>query len=298
MAKLTLNTIDKDKINNNAGTIVMSNTTYTIGFVKRASIELNDKFSSLFGINNSVLESIIRDMRANGYDRSQPLIIWKEKGILIDGHTRFKATEIVEIDDIPAIYLSFKDDGEVLDYMYKLQFSRRNITDSELISLIPKALEYYVKSYGEGSKADYLRERFITLSESKAKQIVVVLERASDEDITRIKNGELSIYQIYMSCKNSYLDTDKACVDVDDKDEVKEDVKATEDNRDDYDIISIYAKQFIRYDDQGAFYMFIPNEGKEIKIFTLHDEFNNDVIKDKFKEFIERKVINHIDNDV
>ncbi len=280
-----------------------SDETYAITTMKTDRIKLNDQFVSLFNIDSLVLDSIVNDIRINGYDMSQPVVVWKEKCILIDGHTRLKAVEILGIEDISVIYHSFKNENEALKHAYKLQFNRRNITDSNLIDLIPKVLEPYIKSYGEGSKADFIRERFTTLSESKAKQILVVLDRATQEDIDKIRNNEVSIYQTYMSYKNTYIEYQDSC-----DDECVSNLGVDIENRNDgsetsdHQFASVlkilhYQDSSIRCDAEGNFYLFVGEQNDEVKILKLQKEFNSWNIKDKLKSFLQKIVAEDEVND-
>ncbi len=83
------------------------------------------------------------------------------------------------------------------DYIHRLQFHRRNIDNSILIKLIIEALPYYEKKYGNGSKADFIMKKFIRLSETKAKQAIIVAENAEQADIIKILHNEATIRAIY-----------------------------------------------------------------------------------------------------
>ena len=198
MAKPRYAGIDADNLNSNAPKegFIESFTESGVSMIKTSTVKTAEPFLSLFPINEDVLQSVIASMREKGFDPSQPLIIWREKKILLDGHTRLKSALTVGIDKVPVIYLSFGSEEAALDYMYHLQFSRRNVTDSELVPLAIRAMEKYEKKYGEGSKAEFLVKRFPGLSLAKAKQLSVVLDKA-DESITDIINGTKTIYNVY-----------------------------------------------------------------------------------------------------
>ena len=59
---------------------------------KLITIEL---FEGLFPVDNKILTAICEHMLENGYDESQPIIIWKGKKIVVDGHTRLLAAKNV-----------------------------------------------------------------------------------------------------------------------------------------------------------------------------------------------------------
>ena len=81
----------------------------------------NEEYNDL---ESSLLEEGCRDS----------LIIWKEKGILVDGHNRY---DICTRNNIPfrVSEKSFKDKDAVMDWMDKNQLARRNLT-SEQASLL------------------------------------------------------------------------------------------------------------------------------------------------------------------
>lgn len=94
-------------------------------------------------------------MRKNGYDDAMPVIIWKEKDVLIDGHTRLRAAKAAGISSIPAVYASFENEESALDYMHRIQFNRRNITDADPIKLIINAIPQYEKGMAKAVKQNF-----------------------------------------------------------------------------------------------------------------------------------------------
>lgn len=75
-------------------------------------------------------------MKKRGFDNSQPLLIWKEREILIDGHTRLKAAQEAGRNHVPVYEKSFESESEALEYTIHLQKDRRNLTDAELYACI------------------------------------------------------------------------------------------------------------------------------------------------------------------
>lgn len=80
-----------------------------------------------------------------------PLVIWKEKNAIVDGHNRFKAAKVLGLskDKVPNIQKSFKDIEEVKEWMLRNQLGRRNLT--------PQRFDYYLgKLYNQtkGTKKD------------------------------------------------------------------------------------------------------------------------------------------------
>ncbi len=169
-----------------------------------------EPFEGLFAMRDDVLTALRDDMVANGFNPLCPLVLWhgghNGLSVLIDGHTRLAAAKAAELDNVYVAYATFRDEEAALDYVYRTQFARRNVTDAELITLAQKALERYVKQYGQGSKADYLVKRFPTLSLTKAKRIYYLVENASKEDLKGIAHGEITINHLHESMKSGEKD--------------------------------------------------------------------------------------------
>lgn len=242
----------------------------SVKMVQTTDIVTAEPFIGLYKIKEEVLGAIVENMKDQGFDDNQPVIIWKERNILIDGHTRLKASTLVGIKSIPAFYASFKTEDEALEYMHRIQFNRRNINDADLIRLIKEALPKYEKKYGEGSKAEFLAKRFIGLSEGKAKQSLVVAEKATEEDVAAIEEGLTSIYQIYMKLNKE-------------KKEPKEKVSANffEDDGE---------KRIIRTDDNGVFYFRDYEKMKELKAFVLPVFMNSPRVRERILQVIEEEL--------
>jgi hypothetical protein len=80
-----------------------------------------------------------------------PLIIWKEKNAIVDGHTRNKIAKLLELpkEKVPTIMKSFTDIDAVKEWMLRNQLGRRNLT--------PQRFDYYIgKLYNQtkGTKKD------------------------------------------------------------------------------------------------------------------------------------------------
>ena len=53
-------------------------------------IQIDPEFAKSFTIDKNVLDKIKKSMQENGFDESQPIVVWEteRKFILVDGHTR------------------------------------------------------------------------------------------------------------------------------------------------------------------------------------------------------------------
>ena len=127
MAKLTIN---ERVAGANSGTEHLSKE------INLDKIITSPTFAGLFPRNEKMVNIIADDIIINGYDKSQPIHIWKEQGTLIDGHHRYYATQIAGLTTIPVYEHSFENEEQALEYALKLQIERRNLNDAELFAAV------------------------------------------------------------------------------------------------------------------------------------------------------------------
>ena len=104
--------------------------------MKTGEIQTAAPFNTIFPIGNTVLASVVADMKRNGFDPCHPVILWKGKNLVIDGHTRLEAARLVKLPDVPAVERDFTDEDEALRYAIRCQRERRNLTDADIMRLV------------------------------------------------------------------------------------------------------------------------------------------------------------------
>ena len=60
---------------------------------RKQQIKVHPSFQTLFTFDDNTVAKIAENIKTNGYDKSQPIHIWKEQNIPIDGQAVAK-TEI------------------------------------------------------------------------------------------------------------------------------------------------------------------------------------------------------------
>ena len=78
----------------------------------------------------------------------EPLIVWKGKDIIVDGHHRWKAINEFGITDYEIEEKDFDDVDDAIIWLLKHQKGRRNISDNQLNVLIGKAYDRRQKGHG------------------------------------------------------------------------------------------------------------------------------------------------------
>jgi ParB family chromosome partitioning protein len=173
-------------------------------------IKTASPFRDLFPVRKRVLDDIIWDMRRNGYDNSQPLVLWKDHGnVVIDGHTRLSAAKKANIYQIPIIFKAFSDEEDALKYAIACQKNRRNLSDSELVACVveldkrkqagrPKQDENKFAPHG----ANYPRSsqetaELLGINHRKVERIRTVMDNAPDEIKRMVKTGRMTVNSAY-----------------------------------------------------------------------------------------------------
>jgi hypothetical protein len=93
-----------------------------------------EPFTTLFPIDAEVRDRIVASMRMHGFDPSKPINVWREKNLIIDGHTRYRAAKAAGVQ-VRVCFHDFASEDEALDYAIANQRDRRNITDAQLTKL-------------------------------------------------------------------------------------------------------------------------------------------------------------------
>jgi ParB-like chromosome segregation protein Spo0J len=68
---------------------------------KIADLKVRAPFSTLFPMDERVLDAVVARIRQRGFDSSKPIDIWAGEDVVIDGHTRLEAAQIAELDEVP-----------------------------------------------------------------------------------------------------------------------------------------------------------------------------------------------------
>lgn len=183
----------------------------TIAEIMRINdIKLHPAFEKLFKINPHVKDEIIDRMKKYGYDKAEPVVIWKEEGVLIDGHTRREACIECGFTTIPVDKRSFVSIEDALEYAYGKQLSRRNLTDAEMFvasTTFDQLKNRGRLSYSEedpefkkGKSALYTA-KVLGTSTTKVERIRAIQKRANETIKQAVAHGELTINQAYQQVR-------------------------------------------------------------------------------------------------
>jgi ParB family chromosome partitioning protein len=168
--------------------------------MKRVSeIKTDPRLAGMFTINPEILASIVKSMRESGYDKSQPLVLWKGKGVVIDGHTRLQVAFEAGISEIPVEEKEFVALEDAKLYAYRRQAERRNLTPAEILAA---AAELQNKDSRDGTgRASEILAKTLGVSPSTVKHAQTVAHEASPDIIDEVKRNNMTIDKAYRLTK-------------------------------------------------------------------------------------------------
>ena len=176
------------------------NTEDKIFTVSIEKLHFDEDYKAVFKQEEDKIQRIAEDMKANGFDKSQPIIL-DENYAILDGNSRYMACQIAGITKVPVIIKKFESKKEALLYALGLQMNRRNIADESI--LIDTYNKLAAMKDEEGNKlftdveiAEKLRVSPRQIS--KAKEVDL---KATDEIKAALRAGEISLHKAYTTMK-------------------------------------------------------------------------------------------------
>ena len=163
-------------------------------------LKVEAPFSTLFPVGEDTLEGIRMDMESNGYDDAFPIIVWEEKGVVVDGHTRFTAALAAGLETVPVLIRHFEDEDDAILYAFHLQRNRRNLADEDILRCLQLLDSIDGNRDGDPrTRREQIKERASELgtSESKIDKARKVMEHADDVIRESVETGEKSINQAF-----------------------------------------------------------------------------------------------------
>ena len=160
-----------------------------------SDIIIDPELSKLFVIKDGVLQEIVDSITENGFDKSQPVTIWKNKNILLDGYTRRQAAITAGLEEILISEKDFESREDALTYALERQLIRRNLSSSEILKAV-EMLPDERNQRGEGRRAKKLAN-LLGVSEATIYQAKDVIENSPEEDLQAIRDGDMSLSKGY-----------------------------------------------------------------------------------------------------
>jgi ParB family chromosome partitioning protein len=164
--------------------------------VKISDIKIDPEISKIFSQSDRIRNEIRTKIEKLGFDKSQPVVLWKGKNILIDGHTRLEAALESKLDEVPAVEMEFASYEEAILYTFERQAIRRNLTGADILRAAQMMIKGPKAKNGAGRQAELLAKR-IGVCPATIYAARKVLAEASKEELKAIQKGEKTIPAVY-----------------------------------------------------------------------------------------------------
>lgn len=197
MAKTKASTTKAAETIDNAAKSIL---TEKIIMVSVDKLHFDKDYKAVFKQEEDKVKRIAEDMKIHGYDKSQPLIVDKNLGIL-DGSSRFMATQIAGIKKVPVVIKQFKNKKDAILYELNLQMNRRNIASDDVLIETYHTIAAMTDEKGNKLFTDVEIAKKLGVSPrqiSKAKEVDL---KASVEIKESLSEGTISLNQAYNQMK-------------------------------------------------------------------------------------------------
>lgn len=197
MAKTKASTSKAAETIDNAAKSIL---TEKIIMVSVDKLHFDKDYKAVFKQEEDKVKRIAEDMKIHGYDKSQPLIVDKNLGIL-DGSSRFMATQIAGIKKVPVVIKQFKNKKDAILYELNLQMNRRNIASDDVLIETYHTIAAMTDEKGNKLFTDVEIAKKLGVSPrqiSKAKEVDL---KASVEIKESLSEGTISLNQAYNQMK-------------------------------------------------------------------------------------------------
>lgn len=180
-------------------------------FINISELIIQDPFASIFPIGNDTLESIQQSMEINGFDTVFPIIVWGEKNIVVDGHTRVAAARAIGLEQVPVLFKEFENEDDAVLYSFHVQRNRRNMSDDDILRCLELLDTVHAVSEKKRNRdnpdltrreTNKIRAKELGISSHKVDKARKVLEHGTSEIRESVNSGEKSINKAFQEVQN------------------------------------------------------------------------------------------------
>ena len=100
-----------------------------------ASAGLNSGAQTLAKKMRGSDQAVTDSIQEKGFDPAEPIVLWKEAGYVVDGHTRLQAAKRAGIAEIPVTEKHFENLSDAQEYTRARQINRRNLSQAEIFRI-------------------------------------------------------------------------------------------------------------------------------------------------------------------
>lgn len=153
-----------------------------IKMVEVSQLRFDRDFKNVFQQENDKVAEIANDMRANGFDKSRPIIV-TEAYIIVDGHSRFMAAKKAGLEKVPVIIKKFDSRDEAIER--QLNKSARQVC--KMREIAKKADASLLEKIQNGSISINKAHEMIKAAEARKK--AGIIEEVTDEKSSNTGKG-------------------------------------------------------------------------------------------------------------
>ena len=195
-----------NKFKTNVKSVFDSLNNSKIKWIPLEQIIIDPEIKSIFIQKEKDIVNITDDIIHSGFDPAHPCVLTRSQrcpelnDILADGHTRLEAARRAGITQIAVIYKGFNSREELIEYAYKQQLNRRNLSDQEIYN----AYVLLSKMKKENGKLENTEQELANKLEISRRQVGKMKEverKASPEVFESFRSGELSLNKAYKKMK-------------------------------------------------------------------------------------------------
>ena len=178
-----------------------------IKWIELKRIKIDPEFKSIFPQKEQDLQKILDSLK-NGYDPAFPVILTKgvpdvPDGTLVEGHTRTEACKIANVEKLAYIEKCFKNRAEIIEFIYRTQMARRNLTEQEQFAYYEK-MAALKKANGKTLKTDQQIADDLEISRRQISKFKEV-EKKAPKLLDSFKAGEITLNAAYNKMKSDEL---------------------------------------------------------------------------------------------
>lgn len=162
-------------------------------------ITINPKIKAIFEQTETEISNICEDMKQNGYNAGNPVTL-SQDNVLAEGHTRYLAALRAGIKKIAAVYKHFDSEQDIIEYAYKQQLHRRNLSEQNIFKAY-KDLRELTNAEGKKAKTDVQIAEELHISPRQIAKMKEVERKASPEVMEAFSKGTISLNQAYNQMK-------------------------------------------------------------------------------------------------
>ena len=180
--------------------------TNKVSYIDIDRINVDKEFENIFIQKEADVEKLKESMSQNGYDPNFPVILAKgcpevDDETIVEGHSRLKAARQLNIRRIPYVEKQFSSREEIISFIYRIQVSRRNLSEQEQLLYIQK-MTAMKKENGKQLKTDQQIADELDISRRQLAKLKELQRKSDSATLESFMAGQISLNAAYNKMKS------------------------------------------------------------------------------------------------